>query len=67
MQRAVRNRATIREGAFDTTRLDGLGIALILRWPNPIHRGNGRCVVFIDERADQLPRINSAGKRKEES
>ncbi len=29
----------IREGAFDTTQLDGLGLALILRWPNPIHRG----------------------------
>jgi hypothetical protein len=37
----------IREGTFDSTRLDGLCIALILRWPNPIHRGNGRCVVFI--------------------
>src|SRR5260221_14557275 len=46
----------IREGAFDTTQLDGLGLALILRWPNPIHRGNGRCVVFIDERADEAQR-----------
>lgn len=46
----------IREGAFDSTRLDGLGIALILWWPNPIHRGNGRCVVFIDERADDAQR-----------
>ena len=46
----------IREGAFDTTRLDGLGIAIIVRWPNPIHRGNGRCVVFIDERADEAQR-----------
>jgi len=32
----------IREGAFDSTRLDGLCIALILRWPNPIHRGNAQ-------------------------
>jgi hypothetical protein len=46
----------IREGAFDGTRLDGLSIALILRWPNPIHRGNGRCVVFIDDRADDAQR-----------
>jgi hypothetical protein len=30
--------------------------ALILWWPNPIHRGNGRCVVFIDERADDAQR-----------
>jgi hypothetical protein len=29
----------IREGAYNGTRLDGLGIALINRWPNPIHRG----------------------------
>jgi hypothetical protein len=36
--------------------LDGLGIAIIVRWPNPIHRGNGRCVVFIDELADDAQR-----------
>jgi hypothetical protein len=48
----------IREGAFDGTRLDGLGIAIIVRWPNPIHRGNGRCVVFIDERADNAQRTS---------
>jgi hypothetical protein len=46
----------IREGAYNGTRLDGLGIALINRWPNPIHRGNGRGVVFIDERADDAQR-----------
>jgi hypothetical protein len=46
----------IREGAYDNTRLHGLGIAIIVRWPNPIHRGNGRCVVFIDERADEAQR-----------
>lgn len=41
----------IREGAFDGTRLDGLAIALFVRWPNAIHQGNGRGIVFIDERA----------------
>ncbi len=46
----------IREGAYNGTRLDRLGIALINRWPNPIHRGNGRGVVFIDERADDAQR-----------
>lgn len=46
----------IREGMFDGTRLDGLGLALILHWPNPIHRGNGRCIVFIDESADEVQR-----------
>jgi len=29
---------------------------VLLRWPNPIHRGNGRCVIFIDERADKAQR-----------
>lgn len=42
----------IKEGAFGRVRLDGLGMALLLRWPNPIHEGNGKAVVFIDERAD---------------
>jgi hypothetical protein len=46
----------IIEGKYDDTSLDGLGIALILRWPNPIHRGNGRAVVFIDERANEKQR-----------
>jgi hypothetical protein len=46
----------IKEGKCDDTSLDGLGLALILRWPNPIHRGNGRAVVFIDERADERQR-----------
>src|SRR5260370_23215516 len=46
----------IREGAYNGTRLDGLGIALINRWPNPIQRGNDRGVVFIDERADDAQR-----------
>ena len=47
----------ISEGEYDGTKLDGTGLALILRWPNPIHEGNGRAVVFIDERADEKQRI----------
>ena len=46
----------IKEGAFDNVRLDGLVIALLVRWPNPIHKGNGKAVVYIDERADQQQR-----------
>jgi hypothetical protein len=46
----------IREGAFGDTRLDGLGIALLSRWPNAIHEGNGRGVVFVDEQADDAQR-----------
>jgi hypothetical protein len=46
----------IREGAYGDVRLDGLTIALIVRWPNPIHHGNGKAVVYIDERADKSQR-----------
>jgi hypothetical protein len=46
----------ISEGEYDGTKLNGTGLALILRWPNPIHEGNGRAVVFIDERAAEKQR-----------
>lgn len=42
----------IKEGASGDVRLDGLGVALFSRWPNPIHEGNGRGVLYIDESAD---------------
>lgn len=56
----------IREGAFNGTSLNGLALALIVRWPNPIHHGNGVCVVFIDERADEQQRaaLSSIGTGK---
>lgn len=47
----------IKEGASNGTSLNGLGVALIVRWPNAIHRGNGRAIVFIDERADEKQRV----------
>lgn len=46
----------IKEGAYGDVRLDGLTISLILSWPNPIHHGNGKAVVYIDERADKAQR-----------
>jgi hypothetical protein len=46
----------IREGAFGDVRLDGLGVALLSRWPNAIHEGNGRGVFYISERADDAQR-----------
>ena len=46
----------IGEGAYDNVRLNGCGFGWIVSWPNPIHRGNGRCVIFIDERADAAQR-----------
>lgn len=42
----------IREGRSGETRLDGLSIGLFSKWPNPIHKGNGKAVLFIDERAN---------------
>ena len=46
----------IREGAYGDVRLDGLRLALVSRWPNPIHEGNGRGFVFVDDRADDSQR-----------
>ena len=46
----------IREGAVGKIRLDGLCVGLFSRWPNPIHKGNGTGVFFIDERADPTQR-----------
>ncbi len=46
----------ISEGAMGDVRFDGLLIALMTSWPNPIHEGNGTGVVYIDERADPAQR-----------
>jgi len=51
----------IREGAAQDVRLDGLTLALLVAWPNPIHEGNGQAVVYIDERADGAQREALAG------
>lgn len=46
----------VREGACDGVRLDGLRVGFIEHWPNPIHKGNGTCIIVIDERADPAQR-----------
>lgn len=46
----------IDEGHFGETRLDGLRIAGIYKWPGPIHEGSGEAVAFIDRRADDAQR-----------
>ena len=46
----------IREGAAGNVRLDGLCIGLFSRWPNPIHKGNGTGVFFVDDHADAAQR-----------
>ena len=47
---------SIREGAMGEVRLDGLILGFCVAWPNPIHEGNGRCVVYVDDRADDAQR-----------
>jgi hypothetical protein len=46
----------IREGAAGGVRLDGLCVGLFSRWPNPIHKGNGTGILFVDERASPAQR-----------
>ncbi len=46
----------IDSGHFGETKLDGLRIAAIFKWPGPIHEGNGEGIAFVDERADEKQR-----------
>jgi len=46
----------IDEGHYGETRLDGLRIAAIFKWPAAIHEGNGEAIAFVDERADPAQR-----------
>jgi hypothetical protein len=46
----------IDEGHFGDTRLDGLAVAAIFKWPGPIHEGNGEAIAFVDRRADPAQR-----------
>lgn len=46
----------IDEGHHDDTRLDGLRIAAIFKWPGAIHEGHGEALAFVDERADDAQR-----------
>jgi hypothetical protein len=46
----------IDTGHHGETRLDGLRIAAIFKWPGAIHEGNGEAIAFVDERADDRQR-----------
>lgn len=46
----------IDTGHHGDTRLDGLRIAAIFKWPGPIHEGNGEAIAFVDRRADAKQR-----------
>ena len=46
----------IEHGHHGDTRLDGLRIAAIFKWPGPIHEGNGEAIAFVDAKADAKQR-----------
>ena len=43
----------IDEGHHGDTRLDGLKVAAIFKWPGAIHEGHGEVMAFVDARADE--------------
>jgi hypothetical protein len=46
----------IAKGHHGETKLDGLRVAGMFKWPGPIHEGNGEACVVVDERADPAQR-----------
>lgn len=46
----------IDEGHHGDTRLDGLRVAAVFKWPGAIHEGHGEALAFVDERADEAQR-----------
>jgi hypothetical protein len=46
----------IDEGHHGDTRLDGLRIAAIFKWPGAIHEGHGEVIAFVDQSADAAQR-----------
>src|SRR3954465_7298713 len=46
----------ITSGRYGDLRLDGIGMALAVRWPKAIHEGNGEACVYIDEKANAAQR-----------
>src|SRR5512138_1878263 len=46
----------IDEGRHGDVRLDGLRAAGVYSWPGPVHEGNGRMQLVIDESADSRQR-----------
>lgn len=46
----------IDEGHHGETRLDGLRVAAIFKWPGPIHEGNGEAIAFVDANASDKQR-----------
>jgi hypothetical protein len=42
----------VDEGYYGDVRLDGLAIAMAVKWPGPIHEGKGQCQPIVDAKAD---------------
>ena len=46
----------IKTGSHGDTKLDGLKVAGIFKWPGPIHLGHGEAALVIDKRANEAQR-----------
>lgn len=46
----------VTEGHHGDTDLDGLRWACVLKWPGPIHEGNGEALMIVDQRANAQQR-----------
>lgn len=46
----------ITSGRYGDLSLDGIGMALAVRWPKAIYEGNGEACLYIDEKANQAQR-----------
>ena len=46
----------IDAGHHGETRLDGLRVAAIFKWPGAIHEGNGEAIAFVDAKANDAQR-----------
>lgn len=46
----------IDEGYHGATKLDGLKLAAIFRWPGAVHEGNGEGIPIVDKRANDAQR-----------
>jgi hypothetical protein len=47
---------SIETGQVNEVPVDGLGMALVAKWPGAIHEGGGRAACFVDDRADATQR-----------
>jgi hypothetical protein len=46
----------ITRGSYGDVSLDGIGMAVAMRWPKAIHEGNGEACLYIDEKASPAQR-----------